>query len=64
MALPGRAISGTGRRLSSLAKCSRMLADLVGGHGDRTIGQRMREYTRPPVLIIDDFAIRCEIPTG
>src|SRR5271167_509067 len=28
-------------------KCSRMLADLAGGHADRTIGQRMREYTRP-----------------
>jgi DNA replication protein DnaC len=27
-------------------KCSRMLADLAGGHADRTIGQRMREYTR------------------
>jgi len=39
-------------------KCSRMLADLAGGHADRTIGQRMREYTRPLVLIIDDFAMR------
>ena len=39
-------------------KCSRMLADLAGGHADRTIGQRMREYTRPHVLIIDDFAMR------
>jgi DNA replication protein DnaC len=35
-------------------KCSRMLADLAGGHADRTIGQRMREYTRPLVLIVDD----------
>ena len=33
-----------------------MLADLAGGHADRTIGQRMREYTRPLVLIVDDFA--------
>ena len=39
-------------------KSSRMLADLAGGHADRTIGQRMREYTRPLVLIIDDFAMR------
>ena len=39
-------------------KCSRMLADLAGGHADRTIGQRIREYTRPLVLIIDDFAMR------
>ena len=35
-----------------------MLADLAGGHADRTIGQRMREYTRPLVLIVDDFAIQ------
>lgn len=28
-------------------KCSRMLADLPDGHADRTIGQRIREYTRP-----------------
>ena len=34
-------------------KCARMLADLAGGHADRTIGQRMREYTRPLVLILD-----------
>src|SRR5262249_12570662 len=39
-------------------KCARMLADLAGGHADRTIGQRMREYTRPLVLIVDDFAMR------
>jgi DNA replication protein DnaC len=39
-------------------KCARMLADLAGGHADRTIGQRLREYTRPLVLIIDDFAMR------
>ena len=39
-------------------KCARMLADLAGGHADRTIDQRMREHTRPLVLIIDDFAMR------
>ena len=44
-------------------KCSRMLADLAGGHADRTIGQRMREYTRPLVLIVDDFAMREHTPT-
>jgi hypothetical protein len=43
-------------------KCSRMLADLAGGHTDRTIGQRMREYTRPLVLIVDDFAMREHTP--
>src|SRR5258705_11767449 len=40
-----------------------MLADLAGGHADRTIGQRMREYTRPLVLIVDDFAMREHTPT-
>lgn len=44
-------------------KCSRLLADLAGGHADRTIGQRMREYTRPLVLIVDDFAMREHTPT-
>ena len=43
-------------------KCSRMLADMAGGHADRTIGQRMREYTRPLVLIVDDFAMREHTP--
>lgn len=44
-------------------KCSRILADLGGGHADRTIGQRMREYTRPLLLIVDDFAMREHTPT-
>jgi hypothetical protein len=30
------------------------LADIAGGHADRTIGQRMREYTRPLVFVTDD----------
>lgn len=42
--------------------CFRMLADLAGGHADRTIGQRMRQYTRPLVLIVDDFAMREHTP--
>ncbi len=45
-------------------KCARMPADLAGGHADRTIGQRMREYTRPAVLNIDDFAMREHTTTG
>nr|WP_281023769.1 ATP-binding protein [Nakamurella multipartita] len=40
------------------AKTSRVLADLAGGHADRTWGARVREYTRPAVLILDDFALR------
>jgi hypothetical protein len=30
------------------------LADIAGGHADRTIGQRMHEYTRPLVFVTDD----------
>jgi DNA replication protein DnaC len=39
-------------------KTSRALADLAGGHADRSWDKRMREYTRPGVLILDDFAMR------
>ena len=40
------------------AKTSRVLADLAGGHADRSWDRRLREYTRPAVLILDDFAMR------
>ncbi len=40
------------------AKTSRVLSDLAGGHADRTWGQRIREYTKPLALILDDFAMR------
>lgn len=40
------------------AKTSRFLADLAGGHADRTWGKRIRDYTKPLVLILDDFAMR------
>src|SRR3954454_20236473 len=40
------------------AKTSRVVADLAGGHADRTWGARVREYTRPAVLILDDFGLR------
>ena len=39
-------------------KTSRALADLAGGHADRTWDRRLREYIRPAVLILDDFAMR------
>jgi DNA replication protein DnaC len=39
-------------------KTSRALADLAGGHADNSWDKRLREYTRPAVLILDDFAIR------
>ncbi|MBP2400751.1 IS21-like element helper ATPase IstB [Streptomyces syringium] len=40
------------------AKTSRILADLAGGHADRTWDRRLRELVRPDVLILDDFAMR------
>jgi DNA replication protein DnaC len=39
-------------------KTSRALAHLAGGHADRTWDTRLRELTRPHVLILDDFAMR------
>jgi len=38
--------------------CSRLFDDLAGGHADGTWARRLRTYTRPDVLILDDFAIR------
>jgi DNA replication protein DnaC len=39
-------------------KTSRALAHLAGGHADRTWDKRLRELTRPAVLVLDDFAMR------
>ena len=48
------------RRGHSVAftKTSRLLADLAGGHADRSWETRLRRWARPTVLILDDFAIR------
>jgi DNA replication protein DnaC len=40
------------------SKTSHLLADLTGGHADHSWDTRLREYTRPGVLILDDFAMR------
>ena len=40
------------------AKTSRLLADLAGGHADRSWETRLRRWARPDVLICDDFAMR------
>ena len=40
------------------AKTSKILAHLAGGHADRTWDKRLRELTRPAVLVLDDFAMR------
>ncbi len=39
-------------------KTSRLLADLSGGHADRTRTTRLRRWARPALLICDDFAMR------
>ncbi len=39
-------------------KTSRALAHLAGGHAGRTWDKRLRELTRPAVLMPDDFAMR------
>ena len=39
-------------------KTSRLLADLAGGHADRTWGTRLRKWAKPDVLVLDDFAMR------
>ncbi|WP_324613818.1 ATP-binding protein [Streptomyces sp. DSM 15324] len=44
------------------AKTSRVLAELAGGHADRTWDKRIRELIRPDVLILDDFAMLCPPP--
>ena len=48
------------RRGHSVAftKTSRLLADLAGDHADRTWGTRLKRWSRPDVLILDDFAMR------
>src|SRR5213078_3205891 len=45
------------------AKTSRALADLAGGHADRTWPRRLAELVRPDLLILDDFAMR-ELTAG
>jgi DNA replication protein DnaC len=40
------------------APTSRVLADLAGGHADGSWARRLRDYTRPDLLILDDFAMR------
>jgi DNA replication protein DnaC len=44
-------------------KTSRALAHLAGGHADRTWDKRLRDLTRPAVIVLDDFAMR-ELTAG
>ena len=47
----------------AFTKTSRLLADLAGGHADRTWETRLRRWARPAVLVLDDFAMREFTPT-
>ena len=42
----------------AFTKTSRLLADLAGGHADRSFETRLARWARPQVLIFDDFAMR------
>ena len=42
----------------AFTKTSRLLADLAGGHADRTWPARLRRWARPDIVILDDFAMR------
>jgi len=42
----------------AFTKTSRLLADLAGGHADRSWQSRLRRWARPQLLILDDFAMR------
>jgi DNA replication protein DnaC len=38
--------------------CSRLLADLAGGHADNSFTARLRRLAKPALLVIDDFGMR------
>jgi DNA replication protein DnaC len=42
----------------TFAKTGRLLAELAGGHADRTWDQRIRKLVRVDLLILDDFGLR------
>jgi DNA replication protein DnaC len=44
-------------------KTSRLLADLAGGHADRTWNARLRKWARADLIILDDFAMRDFTPS-
>jgi DNA replication protein DnaC len=44
-------------------KTSRLLADLAGGHADRSWETRLRRWARPALILLDDFAMRAFTPT-
>jgi DNA replication protein DnaC len=42
----------------SFTTCSNLLAELAGGHADRTFATRLRKLAKPALLIVDDWAMR------
>jgi DNA replication protein DnaC len=42
----------------SFMTCSHLLAELAGGHADRSFPARLKRLARPAILIIDDWAMR------
>lgn len=38
--------------------CSRLLAELAGGHADRSFATRLKRLAKVQILIVDDFAMR------
>jgi DNA replication protein DnaC len=38
--------------------CSRLLAELAGGHADRSFAARLKRLAKPALLAVDDFAMR------
>lgn len=42
----------------AFTKTSRLLADLAGGHLDRSFESRLARWSRPAVVVFDDFAMR------
>ncbi len=42
----------------AFTKTSRLLADLAGGHADRSFEPRLKHWARQTVLVLDDFAMR------
>jgi DNA replication protein DnaC len=38
--------------------CSRLLAELAGGHADRSFEARLKKLAKPCLLVVDDWAMR------
>ena len=41
-----------------LTTTDKMLSDVNGGRADGTISRRIRKYTQPPLLVLDEFALK------